>query len=42
MNTSISKEVIDTDRLADVLAMYEKCKTALSLREYLTQLATEL
>jgi len=29
MNTSISKEIIDTDRLADVLAMYEKCKTAL-------------
>jgi len=29
MNTSISKEVIDTDRLADVLSMYSKCKSLL-------------
>ena len=38
MNTSISKEVIDTDRLADVLSMYEKCKTALKkVSEYVSR-----
>jgi len=31
MNTTISNEVIDTDRLSDVLSMYSKCKSLLKI-----------